>query len=44
MELQVPYGICAEVQKEGILLGEKSGDTRDIEDAVSIERSGNNRR
>lgn len=43
MELQVSHSVCAKISKENIIRRKTSGDTRDIKDAVHMERGRNHR-
>ena len=43
MELQIPYCVCSEVQKESFLWGKTAGDRRNTADFVQLEEDKNHR-
>lgn len=43
MELQIPYRICAKIQKESIFCRKKGSNQRNTENIVPVEGGGDNR-
>ena len=43
MELQIPYSVCTEISKKGVLRREATRDRRNIEDAVQLEKDKDSR-